>query len=127
MVSFGLFDVFFSMLFFFLFFLWIMLVIRIVMDIFRDQESSGWAKAGWMLFLIVFPFLGAFVYIIAKGNKMAEREVSSMQRQEAATREYIRDIAATSSADELARLSELKDKGVIDDAEFAKMKAKIIG
>lgn len=127
MVSFGLFDVFFSMLFFFLFFLWIMLVIRIVMDIFRDRESSGWAKAGWMIFLIVLPFLGAFVYIIAKGNKMAEREVNSMQRQEQATREYIRDVASTSSADELARLSELKDKGVIDDAEFAKMKAKIIG
>jgi hypothetical protein len=121
-------SIFFSMLWFFLFFIWIMLLFRIIMDIFRDHTSNGFAKFAWIVFIIVLPFLGAFVYIIAKGNSMAEREVSSMQQQQAATDAYIRQTAGTSSgADELARLAELKEKGVIDDAEFAAMKAKVIG
>ncbi len=121
-------GVFFSMLWFFLFFIWIMLLFRIIMDIFRDHESNGFVKTLWIIFIIVLPFLGAFVYIIAKGNSMAEREVSSMQKQQAATDAYIRQTAGTasSSADELARLADLKEKGVIDDAEFAAMKAKVI-
>jgi hypothetical protein len=127
MVSFGLLDVFFSMLYFFLFFVWIMLLFRIFADIFRDKEASGFSKVLWILFLIVLPFLGAFIYIIAKGGSMAQREVEQVQAQEAAARQYIREAAAPSAAEELARLAELKEKGVIDDAEFAAMKAKIVG
>lgn len=127
MVAFGLLDVFFSMLFFFLFFVWIMLLFRITIDLFRDKETSGVAKVLWFLFLIFTPYLGAFVYIIVRGGGMAEREVSQMQAQDQAARQYIREAAAPSATDELARLAELKEKGVIDDAEFAKMKAKIVG
>ena len=127
MLSFGLLDVFFSMLFFFLFFVWIMLLFRITIDLFRDKETSGVAKVLWFLFLIFMPYLGAFVYIIVRGGGMAEREVSQLQAQDAAAREYIRSAAAPSATEELARLAELKDKGVIDDAEFAAMKAKIVG
>ena len=127
MVAFGLLDVFFSMLFFFLFFVWIMLLFRITIDLFRDKETSGISKVLWFLFLIFMPYLGAFVYIIVRGGGMAEREVSQLQAQDQAARQYIREAAAPSATDELARLAELKEKGVIDDAEFAKMKAKIVG
>jgi hypothetical protein len=121
-------SIFFSMMWFFLFFIWIMLLFRCIMDIFRDKESGGFAKFLWLVFIIVLPFLGVFVYIIAKGNSMAEREVSSMQQQQAAADAYIRETAGTpSSADELARLHELKEKGAIDDAEYAALKAKVIG
>lgn len=127
MVAFGLLDVFFSMLFFFLFFVWIMLLFRITIDLFRDKDTSGVSKVLWFLFLIAAPYLGAFVYIIVRGGGMAEREVAQLQAQDQAARQYIREAAAPSVTDELARLAELKDKGVIDDAEFAKMKAKIVG
>ncbi len=127
MVAFGLLDVFFSMLFFFLFFVWIMLLFRITIDLFRDKDTSGVSKVLWFLFLIFAPYLGAFVYIIVRGGGMAEREVAQIQAQDQAARQYIREAAAPSVTDELARLAELKDKGIIDDAEFAKMKAKIVG
>ena len=127
MLSFGLLDVFFSMLYFFLFFVWIMLLFRIFADIFRDKDASGLSKVLWIVFLIVLPFLGAFLYIITKGNSMAGREVAQLQAQDAAARQYIRAAAAPSATEELARLAELKEKGVIDDAEFAAMKAKIVG
>ena len=127
MLSFGLLDVFFSMLYFFLFFVWILLLFRIFADIFRDKDASGLSKVLWIVFLIVLPFLGAFLYIIVKGNSMAGREVEQLQAQDAAAREYIRSAAAPSATEELARLAELKEKGVIDDAEFAAMKAKIVG
>ncbi|MEN9645375.1 MAG: hypothetical protein RL238_2044 [Actinomycetota bacterium] len=127
MLSFGLLDVFFSMLYFFLFFVWIMLLFRIFADIFRDKDASGISKVLWIVFLIVLPFLGAFLYIVIKGNSMAGREVEQLQAQDAAARQYIRQAAAPSATEELARLAELKEKGVIDDAEFAAMKAKIVG
>ena len=127
MLSFGLLDVFFSMLYFFLFFVWIMLLFRIFADIFRDKDASGFSKVLWIVFLIVLPFLGAFLYIIVKGNSMAGREVEQLQAQDAAARQYIREAAAPSVTEELARLAELKDKGVINDAEFAAMKAKLVG
>lgn len=128
LATFGVLQVFFSMIWFFLFFIWIMLIFRIIMDIFRDHQSSGISKVLWMVFIIVLPFLGAFVYIISKGNSMAEREVGAMKAQEDATQQYIRQAAGTGgAADELARLADLKDKGVITDAEFAAMKAKVIG
>lgn len=126
--SFGVLQVFFSLIWFFLMVIWIMLVFRIWVDIIRDKEASGLSKVLWMIFLIAAPFLGAFVYIIAKGNDMAGREVAQLQAQEAAAQQYIREAAGTASpADELHRLADLKDRGVIDDAEFAALKAKIIG
>ncbi|MBI4933405.1 MAG: PLDc N-terminal domain-containing protein [Actinobacteria bacterium] len=127
LATFGVLQVFWSMIWFFLLFMWIMLVFRVFGDLFRDTETGGFAKVMWIVFIIVLPFLGVFVYLIARGNAMAQREVSAVQQQEQAARQYIREAAGTSSADELARLVELKNSGVIDDAEFAKMKAKIVG
>lgn len=124
--DFGVLQVFFSMLWFFLFVMWIMLVIQVFSDIFRSADLSGVMKAAWLLFVIVLPYLGVLVYLIARGGKMHQRQVTDAKAEEAAVRAYIRD-AAGGSAAELERLAALKQQGVIDDAEFAAMKAKIIG
>lgn len=127
LANFGVMQVFWSMLWFFLFFLWIMLVFRVFADLFRDKDTGGFAKVLWIIFIIVTPFLGVFVYLIARGRQMAERDVAAIEAQDAAAKQYIREAAGSSGADELARLVELKEKGAIDDAEFQKMKAKIVG
>lgn len=127
LATFGVLQVFWSMVWFFLFFMWIMLLFRIVIDIFRDASRSGVSKVLWLIFMFAVPFLGAFVYIIVNGTGMAERDVAAIQAQDQAAKQYIREAAGSSTADELARLAELKDKGVISDDEFAKMKAKVIG
>ena len=126
--TFGVLQVFFSMLWFFLFIVWIMLLFRVYADIFRSDDMGGFAKAIWIIVCIVFWVLGPMVYIIARGGKMAEREMKAAQDQEAAMKQYIQQAAgSTSVADELHRLSELKDKGVITDAEFQSLKAKALG
>lgn len=127
--NFPLFQVMLSMFWFFIFVLWIMLVFRVFVDIFRSDDLSGIAKVAWLIFVIAFIYLGVFVYLIARGGKMAQREVSDRQAQQAAMEDYIRSAAGTSAsaADELARLADLKDKGVIDDAEFNRLKAKVLG
>jgi ABC-type multidrug transport system fused ATPase/permease subunit len=129
LATFAVGQVLWSLVWFFLLFMWIMLVFRVFGDLFRDHETGGFAKVLWIIFIIVLPFLGVFVYLIARGNKMAEREVAAMKAQEEAARTYIQQAAggAVSHADELARLAELKDKGVISDEEFASLKAKVIG
>ena len=120
-------DVFLSMLWFFLFFIWIWLLITVFADIFRSQDLSGWGKAAWSFFVIFLPYLGVFVYLIARGKKMGEHAQQAAQAQDQAFRAYVRDAAGTagSSADQLAQLAQLHDQGIIDDAEFARMKAKV--
>jgi type VI protein secretion system component VasK len=122
-------QVFWSMLWFFLFFIWIWLLITVFADIFRSHDLSGWAKALWVIFVVVVPYLGVFVYLIARGRKMSEHALEAAQAQDAAARQYIQSAVAqngTSSADELAKLADLKAKGVIDDAEFQRLKAKAL-
>jgi hypothetical protein len=121
-------QVLWSMLWFFLFFIWIWILITVFADIFRSHDLSGWAKALWVIFVIVVPYLGVFVYLIARGHKMSEHAMQAAKEQDAAAKQYIRDAAGTSAspADELARLADLKDKGVIDDAEFQRLKAKVV-
>jgi type VI protein secretion system component VasK len=118
-----------SMLWFFLFFIWIWILITVFADIFRSHDLSGWAKAIWVIFVIVVPYLGVFVYLIARGHKMSEHAMEAAKAQDAAAKDYIRDAAGTgkSPAEELNRLAELKSQGVIDDAEFQKLKAKVLG
>jgi hypothetical protein len=89
-------EVFWSMLWFTLFFIWIWLLISVFADIFRSDDLGGWGKALWSLFVIVLPYLGVFVYLIARGHSMSERNVKQMQAQDAATQEYIRNAAGTS-------------------------------
>jgi len=127
--DFGSGQVFWSMLWFFLFFIWIWILITVFADIFRSHDMGGFAKAIWVLFVIILPYLGVFVYLIARGHKMSEHAMEAAQAQDAAARAYIQQAAGTSgsTADELARLASLKDQGVIDDAEFQRLKAKAIG
>jgi putative oligomerization/nucleic acid binding protein/phospholipase D-like protein len=126
--DFGSGQVFLSMLWFFLFFIWIWLLITVFADIFRSPDLSGWGKALWSIFVIFLPYLGVFVYLIARGHKMQEHAVNLAQQQDAAAREYIRStVSSASPADQIAQLADLHAKGVIDDAEFAKMKAKVAG
>ena len=126
--EFGTGQVFWSMLYFFLFFIWIYLLIVVFSDIFRSDDLGGWAKALWVIFVIVLPYLGVFVYLIARGNKMSEHATQAAQAQDDAQRAYIQNAvgAGTSTADELTRLADLKEKGVISDAEFAQLKAKAL-
>ena len=124
----GVGQVFWSMLWFFLFFIWIWLLIVVFGDIFRSQDLGGWAKAIWCIFIILVPYLGVFVYLIARGGKMHEHAMAAAQAQDQAMRAYVRDAAGTggSTADELARLADLREKGVISDAEFEQLKAKAL-
>src|SRR5690349_19131340 len=87
-VSYPLLNLFLTMLWFFLWILWFILLFRVIVDIFRDDDLGGWGKAGWMIFVCVLPFLGIFVYLIARGRGMGERELRRAQRQEQAFREY---------------------------------------
>ena len=128
LAEFGTGQVFWSMLYFFLFFIWIWLLIVVFGDIFRSHDLGGLAKALWVIFVIVVPYLGVFVYLIARGHKMSEHAAEAAQAQDAAQRAYIQSAVGTapSTADELARLADLKAKGVISDAEFEQAKAKAI-
>jgi hypothetical protein len=125
--SFGVGQVFLSFIMFFLFVTWIMLVFRVFGDLFGNHAMSGAKKVLWIVGIIVFPFLGVFSYLVVHGRSMAENQMRAAQAQEAAVRNYIRDAARSSGVDELARLAELRSSGAIDDAEFAALKARIIG
>jgi hypothetical protein len=111
----------------FLFVLYFWILITIFGDLFRDHQLSGWAKAGWVLVLFLVPFLGMLIYLIARGEGMRERAVREQADMRRHMDEYIRTTAGGgSSVDELAKLSELKDKGSISDEEFERAKAKLL-
>jgi Short C-terminal domain/Phospholipase_D-nuclease N-terminal len=128
LAEFGTGQVLWSMMYFFLFVIWFWLLIVVFGDIFRSQDLGGLATTLWVIFVIVVPYLGVFVYLIARGHKMSEHAVQAAQAQNAAQRAYIQNAvgAAPSTADELARLADLKAQGVISDAEFEQAKAKAI-
>lgn len=121
---------FWTFLWFFLWVIWIFILFRVIFDIFRDHGMSGWAKAGWLIFVILLPFLGVFVYVIARGKSMGERDMAAAQAQQDAFKKYVQETAATSggggTASELAKLADLKSQGVITDAEFEAQKAKLL-
>jgi hypothetical protein len=122
-------QVFYSMLWFFLFFIWIYMLIVVFGDIFRSDDLSGWAKALWTIFVIVLPYLGVFVYLIARGGKMAQRNVESQQRSQQDLDQYVRSVAGSggsSVAAELEQLAKLRDQGTITEEEFAALKSKAL-
>jgi len=128
--SYPLADIFVTMLEFFLFFAWIWILIIVFGDIFRSRDLSGWGKALWILFVIIIPWVGVLVYLIARGGKMHQRQLEAAQAQDQAFRQYVQEAAATSadgSAGELAKLADLRDRGVISEAEFQQQKAKALG
>ena len=120
-------DVLFAMLWFFLFIIWIWLLITIFVDIFRSP-MSGWAKAGWSIFIIILPFLGVFIYLIANGGKMQERQTEAAVAAQSAQDSYIKSVAGTeNTADQLKTLSDLHDAGKLTDDEYNAQKAKLLG
>jgi hypothetical protein len=119
-------DVFFSMLWFFLFFIWIWLLISVFADIFRSDDLSGWGKALWTVFVIVLPYLGVFVYLIARGKRMGEHALHDSTRREHEMRSYVQSVAGTSTAGEIERLAELQRNGAISEAEYQQAKAKLL-
>ncbi|WP_406159136.1 SHOCT domain-containing protein [Streptomyces sp. NBC_00882] len=122
-------SVFWSMLWFFLWIMWFVLLFRVVVDIFRDDDMSGWGKAGWLAFTILLPFLGVFVYVIARGKNMGRREMSQARAQQEAFDARIREAAGTnqpSSIDELAKLSDIRARGDITDEEFRRAKELVL-
>jgi hypothetical protein len=128
LAEFGTGQVFWSMLWFFLFFIWIWLLIVVFSDLFRSPDLSGWGKALWTIFIIVVPYLGVFVYLIARGHKMQQHAMDAAKAQDAAMREYVQSVApASGGAEEVARLADLRDKGVLSEAEFQQAKAKALG
>ncbi len=122
-------DFFLTMLYFFLFVIWIWLLFMVFIDIFRSHDMGGWAKALWVIFIVVLPFLGVFVYLIARGGKMHERAARDAAQQQKAFDSYVQQAAGTtgnSAADQLSKLADLKSQGVITDAEFEAQKSKIL-
>ena len=130
LAEFGTGQVFWSMLWFFMFFIWIWLLISLFGDIFRSSDLSGGAKALWTIFIIVLPFLGVLVYLIVRGNSMQERALKQAADQEAQFRGYVQTVAASGggggAADEIAKLADLRDRGVISQTEFDAAKAKAL-
>ena len=132
MTNYPLLNVFLTILWLFLWIMWFMLLFRVIVDVFRDDSLGGWGKAGWTLFVCVLPFLGVFVYLIARGRGMGERALRHAQAQEQAFRSYVQEAAAAgpaaprSKADELAKLAGLHDHGDITDAEYETAKAKVL-
>jgi len=127
--SYPLLDAFLTMLWIFLFIIWIWLLIMVFSDIFRSHDLSGWGKALWVIGIIILPWLGVLIYLIARGGKMHERQIQYAQAQQQAFKEYVQETAAsssTSTADQLAKLADLRDKGVITPAEFETEKAKAL-
>jgi len=126
--EFGNGDVFLSMLWFFLFFIWIWLLISVFSDIFRSPDLSGWGKGLWTVFVIVLPYLGVFVYLIARGNKMGEHAVADARARDDAMRSYVQGVTSTSTstAEEIEKLHALQSSGAISTEEFTAAKAKLL-
>jgi hypothetical protein len=114
----------------FIFFMWILffwLLFTVFGDLFRRHDISGWAKAGWTVFVIILPFLGIFIYLIAEGRGMGERNLQQTQQAQAQMDSYVRTVASSSNAaDQIAQAKTLLDNGTITQAEFDQMKAKAL-
>jgi Phospholipase_D-nuclease N-terminal/Short C-terminal domain len=117
-------DIFWTMIIFFAWVAWFWILITVLMDLFSRHDIGGWGKAAWTLFVLVVPFLGVLVYLIAEGKSMAERRNKQVADTEAAIDDRIRSVTADGggAAAEIARAKELLDSGAIDQAEFEKIK-----
>jgi hypothetical protein len=126
--SYPLLNIFWTMFEFFLWVVWIWLLITVFADIFRSHDLSGWARALWVLFVFLIPVVGLLVYLIARGGEMHERAERRAQRQDEALRSYLQQAEGPSgsSADQLAKLADLRDRGVVSADEFEREKAKVL-
>jgi hypothetical protein len=123
-------SAFWTMLWFFLLVMWFLLLLRVVVDVFRDDSLGGWAKTGWLAFVIVLPFLGVLAYVVARGKDMGRRELAQRRAQQEALNSYIRETATgrggPSSTEELVKLSEMRGRGDITDEEFRRAKELVL-
>ena len=126
--SYPLLGVFWTIFEIFLWVIWFWILITVFIDIFRSQDLSGWGKALWFLFVLFIPLIGVLVYLIVRGSSMHERAVQQAQQQDEAFRSYVQQAAGEqpSTADQLAKLADLRDRGVITPQEFENQKAKIL-
>jgi len=120
-------DVLWSMIIFFAFVIWIWLLITVFADIFRRRDCGGFTKALWIIFVIVLPYLGVLIYLIAEHNGMADRSMKQVQDVQAQQEAYIKSVAGSSPADQIAQAKQLLDSGAITQAEFDAIKAKALG
>jgi hypothetical protein len=128
--NYPLLNAFLTMLWLFLWILWFFLLFWIIWDIFRSRDLSGWGKAGWLIFVIILPFLGVFVYLIARGGSMQDRQAAEAKAANEDFDARVRQAAGTSGsgqADQLAKLADLHERGAITDAEYQQGKSKILG
>ncbi|HXA34087.1 MAG TPA: SHOCT domain-containing protein [Acidimicrobiales bacterium] len=126
--TYPLLDLFWSFLLFFLFFMWIWVLIAIFTDIFRSPDLHGWGKAGWFLFVLLIPLIGVLVYLIARGHKMQEHAMQRAEHQNQAFQRYVQEASSDgSTTDELGKLADLRERGVITPEEFEQQKAKVLG
>jgi len=119
-------DVFWSMIIFFFWVIWIWIVITVLIDIFRRNDIGGWAKAAWVIFVVILPWLGVLIYLIAQHDGMQKRSMDQALAQRRALDEHVRDAAGGGSAAEIAKAKELLDAGAITQAEFETLKAKAL-
>ncbi|MFB8211641.1 SHOCT domain-containing protein [Streptomyces sp. NPDC056010] len=135
MDDYPLLNLFWTMLWFFLWIMWLFLLFRVIMDIFRSDDLSGWAKAGWLILALVLPYLGVLIYVIARGKSMGKRDVQEAKERDAAFKAYIRDAAGTEGGgshksgghvEDLSKLADLKDKGAITEEEYQRAKSKLL-
>jgi len=124
--SYPLLSVFWTILEIFLWVIWIWILIWILIDIFRSHDLSGFSKALWFLFVLFIPLVGVLVYLIVRGGKMQERAAQQAQRDDQQFRSYVQEAAGSSTADQLSKLADLRDRGVITAEEFDREKAKIL-
>ncbi|MEY9893096.1 putative membrane protein [Catenulispora sp. MAP12-49] len=131
-MSHPLLNAFWMIFWFFIWVMWLILLFRIIADVFTDHELSGWAKVGWTLLVLLLPFIGIFIYLIARGDRMSERAQTHAEQNQQAFDDYIRKTAGSSAGqgngtvDQLARLADLKSSGAISDAEFQQAKQKLL-
>lgn len=145
MSNYPLLNIFWSMLEFFLWILWFFLLFKILTDVFRSHDLSGWAKAGWIVLVVLLPFLGVLLYVIVRGRSMGERDQQQAAKADAAFKQYVREASAGSDAegpgagggaatataapnrvDELSRLADLRTSGALTEEEFQKAKEKLL-
>jgi len=120
-------DWFWLLIWTFVFVCYLMVLFQIIIDLFRDKDLSGWWKALWIIFLIIFPFLAALIYLIARGRGMAERQAGAVQNAQAATDQYIQSVASRGNpAEQIASAKTLLDNGTISQDEFDKLKQKAL-
>jgi ABC-type multidrug transport system fused ATPase/permease subunit len=125
--SYPVLGAFWTILMIFLWVIWFWVLITIFIDLFRSHDLSGWAKALWFIFILIFPLIGVLVYLIARGGKMHEHAARDAQLQEQQFRRYVQETTGPqSSAEQLAKLADLRDRGVITAEEFEREKAKVL-